>query len=191
MSAVLTEVPYYQRVFQERALRLRYLRLHPEKIVSIKAYYRTHIADFINEWGVTIDPRNASERSGAPAFMPFTLDPKQREWCDWTFQNWLDNEYGGTEKSRDVGLSWLLVAFSVSLCVLYDDFVGGIGSFKQDKVDLRGDMGSLFEKARAYIRREYLLPRKTIDLPQDALATDRGDRRSHWARKPDGSVLRG
>lgn len=125
------------------------MRAHPSEVRKLKRFYRTHIADMVNDWGVTVDPRNV--RKSLPVVMPFVLDKRQREWIDFTFQNWRDAEYGLTEKSRDVGVSWLVVGFSVSVCGVYDDVGIGWGSFKREKVDWRGDMGSLFEKGRAYI----------------------------------------
>ena len=139
----------YSAAFRERIRRLERLRRNPELLPKLKAYYRTHIADFVNDWGVTVDPRNV--RKGVPAVMPFLLDPRQREWIEFTYRNWRDGEYGLTEKSRDVGLSWLIVAFSVALCVLYENISVGWGSFKADKVDRSGDMGSLFEKGRNFL----------------------------------------
>jgi phage terminase large subunit len=156
MSAAAEEIslpPNYGDILRARARRLIWMRQDPNRVVALKKYYRTHIDDFINDHGFTFDPRQV--RLGLPVVMPFTLDQKQREWVRWTYQNWLDGEYGGTEKSRDVGCSWLAVAFCAALCVLYDNMDTGVGSFKKDKVDRRGDMGSLFEKARAFIE---LLP---------------------------------
>lgn len=141
--------PDYCAIYKARMKRLIWLRAEPERLISLRAYYRTHIADFVNDWGITVDPRAVSE--GKIAEMPFVLDPRQREWLDWLYQNWKDGEYGLTEKSRDVGCSWLLVGFSIGLCVLYENMAIGWGSFSQVKVDRGGDMGSLFEKGRAFI----------------------------------------
>ena len=160
MNAVAAEVPatvpyivhdfaFYQDVARERIRRLKWLQAHPAEIPKLLKYYATHIADMVNDWGVTFDPRNV--RRNLPVVMPFVLDPRQREWIDWTFENWRAGEYGGTVKSRDVGVSWLLVGASISLCVCYDNLGIGWGSFKREKVDWRGDMGSLFEKGRAYL----------------------------------------
>lgn len=136
-------------VFRSRIRRLNWLRADPKRIAALKRYYRSHIADFISDWGATYVPFNAAK--DLPVEVPFVLDPKQREWVAWTYKNWRDGKYGGTEKSRDVGLSWLMVAFSVSLCVLEKNIAIGWGSFSEIKVDRRGDMGSCFEKGRFFI----------------------------------------
>jgi phage terminase large subunit len=154
MNARAQEIPSsYAIAIRERARRLQWIRDNPAELPKLKAYYRKNVTAFIDDWGFTYDTRNV--RLGKPVVIPFTLDKRQREWIEFTYQNWLDGAYGGTEKSRDVGCSWLAVAFSAAMCVLFDNFVAGIGSFKEDKVDRRGDMGSLFEKARAFIE---LLP---------------------------------
>lgn len=139
----------YVDVLCIRAQRLYRIRDDPKCLPRLKAYYRKHIDQFIDDYGFTTDPRNV--RRGLPVTLPFTLDKRQREWVQFTYQNWIDGEYGGTEKSRDVGCSWLAVAFCTALCVLYDDMACGLGSYVGEKVDKRGDMGSLFEKARAFI----------------------------------------
>lgn len=136
-------------VFRGRIRRLNWLRADHARLSALKAYYRSHIADFINDWGITYVPHNAAK--GLPVIVPFILDPKQRDWIDFTYQNWRDGAYAGTEKSREVGMSWLLVAFSIALCVLEENIIIGWGSFSEIKVDRRGDMGSLFEKGRAFL----------------------------------------
>lgn len=129
--------------------RLRWLRANPKELPALKRYYRTHVADCINDWGVTVDPRNVG--TGAPVVMPFLLDTRQREWVEFTVDKWLTKRYGLTVKSRDVGVSWLIVAASLTLAALFDDMAIGWGSFKKEKVDWRGDMGSMFEKGRNYL----------------------------------------
>ena len=155
MNAAVAEVltryvpPDYQAIARERRRRLEWLRTRPDEVTKLKRYYATHIADMISDWGVTVDPRNV--RKGLPVVVPFVLDPRQREWVEWTTDNWRHGKYGLTEKSRDVGVSWLIVGWSICMGVCWDDLAIGWGSFKREKVDWRGDMGSLFEKGRAFI----------------------------------------
>lgn len=138
-------------VFKQRIAALTRVRENPESLPALLAYYRTSgetIADFISDWGITVDPRNGGQ--GMPSTLPFVLDAKQREWVVWVHNNWIEQKYGLTEKSRDVGISWLLVAYSVTICILFDGVDVGLGSFSQEKVDKLGVMGSLFEKARVF-----------------------------------------
>jgi hypothetical protein len=112
-------------------------------------YYRDHAADFVNDWGMTVDPRNIERH--LPASIPFVLFPRQREWIDWLLERWVASEDGFTEKSRDMGLSWLIVGVSVTLCLSNDGMAIGFGSRKQEYVDLKGAPKAFFERARAFL----------------------------------------
>ena len=50
--------PDYLPVFTDRVGRLNRIRENPACIPAMKAYYRDNPADFISDWGVTVDPRN-------------------------------------------------------------------------------------------------------------------------------------
>ena len=146
--------PDYRAVFQERVERLQRLRTKPELLPGLMLHYRDNPADFINDWGVTIDPRNATI-PGKPVLMPFLLFPKQREWIEWTLDLWAQGKPGEAEKSRDWGLSWLAVSLSATLCLFRHDLNIGFGSRKEEYVDKIGSPKSLFWKARQFIE---LLP---------------------------------
>lgn len=145
--------PNYAAIFRARAERLGRLRAAPERLAALRAYYREHIADFINDWGMTFDPRNPE--IGLPATVPFVLFPKQREWVEWTLARWRAREHGLVEKSRDSGVSWLAIALACSLCLFNEGVVIGFGSRKEEYVDKLGHPKSLFEKARIFLE---LLP---------------------------------
>jgi phage terminase large subunit len=155
VSAVLAESfdylhPDYLPVLVERDRRLRYLRADPIRFEAAKIYYRTHIARFIIDWGVTTDPRNLE--IGVPTTVPFLLFPKQIQWCEWIIDSWQHRLPGITEKTRQMGFSWLSMSLSCSLCLFNDGMVIGVGSRKQDYVDVIGDPKSLIEKARMFMR---------------------------------------
>lgn len=145
--------PQYGPIFQARAQRLARLRAEPDRLPYLRRYYRDHPADFICDWGMTFDPRVVDR--GLPAQMPFILFPKQREWVDWLMESWKNRRPGITDKSRDLGMSWLAIAVACTLAIFYDGFTAGFGSRKQEYVDLIGSPKSLFWKARQFIR---LLP---------------------------------
>ena len=100
--------PDYRAIIHRRVLRLRTLADDPHAQQALRVYYRTHIADFIEDWGVTFDTRNVG--TNRPSLMPFVLWPKQREWIDFAYDNWMHKRDSVTVKSRDVGISWLSVA---------------------------------------------------------------------------------
>lgn len=153
--------PDYLPIWRARYERLQRLRKDPALLKALKVYYRSHPADFVNDWGVTVDQRIVGQTGpdGLPrsAIMPFVLFAKQREWLDETFAQWKLQKPMLSEKSRDCGLSWLAAGFSTALCLFYRDVSIGFGSAKEDKVDRSGDPDCLFYKIRMFVN---YLPRE-------------------------------
>lgn len=148
--------PDYVPVFQQRAARLQRIRKAGAGAVeTLKVHYKNNPADFINDWGVTLDPRNV-ERD-LPALIPFVLFPLQREWIEWVLQRWRERRPGITEKSRDFGLSWLAVSLACTMCLHLPGMAIGFGSRKEEYVDKIGAPKSLFYKARIFMQN---LPRE-------------------------------
>lgn len=142
--------PDYTAVFRRRLDLLQRLRANPELLAAFRVHYANNPADFLNDWGVTFDPRNIER--GMPALMPFVLFPRQRECIDWIMDRWRSSEPGLIEKSRDVGLSWITVGLGCSLCIFNRGFVVGYGSRKEEYVDKLDSPKSLFYKARLFLR---------------------------------------
>lgn len=140
--------PDYVAEFRWRLHLLAELRADASKLAVFRMHYAEHPADFIDDWGVTFDPRNLNV--GRPALVPFRLWPKQREVIDNFHWHWRNREPLLVEKTRDVGLSWLTVGFGVAMAVLNRDFVAGYGSRKVELVDKLGDPDALFTKARMF-----------------------------------------
>lgn len=141
--------PDYSAIFRARLENLDNLRAHPEDLPALKAYYRDNPADFISDWGVTFEPRNAE--IGLPTLIPFVLFPKQREWIDWVLDRWKNREPGICEKSRDMGVSWAAMALSCALCLFRDGMAIGVGSRKTEYVDKIGTIKPLLPKARMFV----------------------------------------
>ena len=141
--------PDYIEVFQYRAELLKKLRESPEILPTIRAHYKNDICQFINDWGVTYDPRNV-ERD-LPAVIPFVLMPRQEEWIHWIIDKWKNQKPGLTDKTRDCGVSWLSIALSSSLCLFYKGIAIGFGSRKEEYVDKIGEPKCLFYKARMFV----------------------------------------
>ncbi len=150
--------PNYSDVLDERIRRLKWIRDNPAKLDGLKAYYAEHVADFINDWGVTFDPRSITNPN-VPASMPFLLWDEQRHYIDWVLERMHRDESGIVEKSRDMGISWCSVGIGCALSVLpaYKGIVVGYGSRVEDLVDKIGDPDSLFYKARLFMQN---LPRE-------------------------------
>jgi hypothetical protein len=141
--------PDYVEVFEWRAARLKWLREHPEEVPLLKLFYKENPAQFIIDWGMTYDPRLA--RRNLPTMLPFILFPKQEELVAWILERWKDGEGGLIPKSRDMGISWLLMGLSDTLCLFNDQVSIGWGSRKADLVDSLGDLDSLLEKGRMFL----------------------------------------
>ena len=145
--------PDYDAEYRRRSERLERLRADPSILPGLKDFYKNHPVEFITDWGMTFDPRNAE--IGLPTVMPFLLFPKQAEFIAWLRERWLGREDGLAEKSRDMGVSWLCVAFAVWMWTFHPGTVVGFGSRKEEYVDDLNDPKSLFWKARKFIE---LLP---------------------------------
>jgi hypothetical protein len=150
MTEIDWKNPQYAEIYQRRARILRDIRENPDRLPYLKRYYRDHPADFIDDWGITFDPRIVDRK--LPARVPFILFPKQREWVDWVVERWKAGEPGVTDKSRDLGMSWLSVSLACTLAIFYEGFTAGFGSRKEEYVDKIGSPKSLFWKAREFMR---------------------------------------
>jgi phage terminase large subunit len=141
--------PDYRPIFAERARRLCNLRANLKDLPLIKRYYADHVAQFISDWALTIDPRVLKPRS---PIMPFVLFPKQIELIHWIEEGYKKGAGGVMVKSRDVGASWVAMAWACTKCLFSKDFMVGFGSAKEDKVDRSGDPDTLFYKARMFLQ---------------------------------------
>lgn len=147
--------PDYTEVFSWRSERIQRIRANPECLPSLKLFYRDNPAQFIIDWGMTFDPRNAER--GLPSYIPFILFPKQEEYIHWLMERWLAQEPGLTEKSRDMGMSWVTIGVGATLCLFREGLVLGYGSRKEEYVDKIGAPKSLFFKGRKFIE---MLPKE-------------------------------
>jgi len=147
------KAPDYDAEFVRRTEALERLRAKPEALPALKEHYKNNPVDFIDEWGMTFDPRLAE--IGMPTVIPFVLFPKQVEYIEWVVARWKGREDGLVEKSRDMGVSWLCVAVGVWMWLFHPGVVIGFGSRKEEYVDKIGDPKSLFWKIRQFVN---LLP---------------------------------
>lgn len=147
--------PDYERIYKLRSERLQRIRSQPEILSGLKLHYKDNPVDFINDWGMTFDPRNAE--IGLPTVVPFLLFTKQEEFVGWVVERWRSREDGLGEKSRDMGVSWLCVAIAAWMWLFQPGTVVGFGSRKEEYVDKIGDPKSLFWKLRQFVD---LLPKE-------------------------------
>lgn len=147
--------PDYDRIFEIRSKRLAKIRSTDGMLEGLLDHYKENPVDFINDWGMTCDPRNAER--GLPVNIPFILFDKQKDFVNWVINLWKGQDDGLAEKSRDMGVSWLCVAIAVWMWRFWPGTVIGFGSRKEEYVDKIGDPKSLFWKAREFIK---LLPKE-------------------------------
>jgi len=184
--------PDYVMVFEWRIERLKRIReavaaeraakAEPAVLPALYAFYRDNPAQFIIDWGMTFDPPNV--RRGLPSSLPFLLFPKQEELAFWLLERWRNADHGLIEKSRDMGVSWLVMGLSCSIALFNPEVSIGCGSRKEEYVDVLGDLDSLLEKARMFM----------VTLPPEFRGS--WDRRKHSSHMkivfPDsGSILTG
>lgn len=141
--------PNYPVVFQQRLNFIAKVR-QANSFDALKLHYKNNPADFISDFGITEDPRNAGS-GDKPAYLPFVLFPKQIDWINWVVARWKNKEFAVTEKSRDVGMSWLSVSLACTLCIFNENISIGFGSRKAEYVDFLGSPRALFYKARVFM----------------------------------------
>ena len=165
-------------VMQAREDRLAWLRASSpalksaDRIAWVKRYYSRDaatMADFINDWGYTIDPRLIEK--GRNPIMAFSLFPKQRELIAWMLGCWIDSKPGVVVKSRDVGASWVAMALLATLCIFRTGFAAGVGSAVEIKIDRTGDPDTLFYKIRSFL--EHLPPEFCAGYSEDKCSADK------------------
>lgn len=137
--------PDYIAVKRNRIRYIQRLQSDPALWAKIRLYYKTHPIEWIEEWAMTYDPRN---QAPAIKIMPFILFPRQKDFIVYLHDLWLNGESGLCEKARDMGASWLCVAFTTWLWLFHDGSAIGWGSRKEEYVDTKGDPKAIFPKIR-------------------------------------------
>jgi hypothetical protein len=142
--------PDYKGILAKRLVVLEALKADPQKLAAVRQHYTSHPADFINDWGMTYDPRRLER--GLQANVPFILWPRQKEYIEWVYGQWRSSERGLVEKTRDCGATWLSSALAATLWLFHDGIAIGFGSRKESLVDKLGDPDCIFEKIRHFVR---------------------------------------
>lgn len=141
--------PDYISVLEWRLERYRRLTKNPKKILELQEFYGLDPAQFIIDWGMTIDPRNVER--GLPAVVPFLLFEFQEEWINWFVDCWRNQKPAVTAKSREMGVSWLSTSLAATLCVFNKNMTIGFGSRKEIYVDDSTTPGSLLHNVRFFM----------------------------------------
>jgi len=112
---------------------------------ALKRVYKEDCALFVNDMGITYDPRLIDK------FPPFMLFKRQGEYLQFLEELEKAQESGLVEKCRDMGFTWLSVAKAVHKWLFFAGSNIGFGSRKENLVDKIGDADSILEKARMMI----------------------------------------
>ncbi len=150
------QAPDYVPILQERTRRLKAMRGSPDILAAhLKIYSEDPIA-FIRDWGFTYDPRREGTK-----FIPFILFDRQIKFIEWLLQHLEGQTDGLCEKSRDMGVTWLCVAFAWWAYRFKGPVSLSFGSRKEMLVDHLGNPDSIFEKLRLFYRRlpKFFLPK--------------------------------
>lgn len=99
-----------------------------------------------------------------PANLPFILYPRQREYAIWMDNLIHDKEDGFVDKARDVGATYTTMCFLLWKWMFDEGFAAHVGSRKEELVDKKGSVGSLFHKLDYNIQRLplWMLPKDFI-----------------------------
>lgn len=146
------ESPEHAATLQEREEWLTWIRRDPAaRVAALKRYYRNgHLDQFIDDWGMTSNPKLAN--AGRSVSIPFRLWPKQRELIAWMWRHYRASTPAVCAKAREVGASWLAMAFAASICALFDHIVIGVVASTEDKLDSTDDPSPTLPKAREFLR---------------------------------------
>lgn len=145
----------------ERERRYSIMFENAEMVIAGINYYKEHPVDFIEDWCYTFDPRNAG--TGKLTKIPFILFPRQREFINFLHACLRAEAHGLVEKSRDMGATWLCVAFSVWLFLFEKDATIGWGSRKAGTAP-RSQLFELYAPSAAQSRPRS--PDSTYSCPQ-------------------------
>lgn len=121
------------------------------------------VKHFVNSWCFTFDPRRP------PKNFPFILYAFQSELFDWLDERYKQKETGLIEKSRDMGLTWCVAAWSVHKWLFGSGFHALFGSRTEKLVDDK-TINSIFGKIRYIIYRlpDFLRPKIESESNTDA-----------------------
>lgn len=140
--------PNYAGVFAWRIQTLTRLRADPKLAEAAREYYSTRPGEFICHWCDTYNPRKQRDK-----WMPFVLFTRQDEFVEYLEELRRDGQNGLVEKCRDIGATWLAVAYSAWCMLFIPGDATGWGSRKEDLVDKLGEPDSIFEKLRLLLDR--------------------------------------
>ena len=110
--------------------------------VMLAALCAKDVPFFFNAFGWTYDPRRS------PPDVPFILYPHEVNLLDWLEQRLQTQKDGLVEKSRDMGVTWVGMGWMLHHWLFHEGFHPLLGSRKEELVDQKGVIDTLFGKLR-------------------------------------------
>ncbi len=152
----------FRQNLEDRVEIIRGCEKDPQKQASAIELCRRDITFVFKYFLWTYDPRKS------PADLPFLLyEPYQTDYVDGINQDIVGGESSLTEKSRDMGVTWMILGVFLYRWLFFDEnFL--VGSKTEDDCDTIGDMKTHFERLR------YMLA-KLPDWMVKALGYDRNN----------------
>lgn len=145
----------YEEKLRERAKILIYAPSDNEYQMVLKALCKVDPIFFIEAFLFTRDPKKK------PANLPFILYTYEKDLINW-LENLLEKkDQGLVEKSRQMGVTWTVLAWLYYRWLFHEDFVALIGSRKEELVDKRDKDDTLFYKLDYFLNRtpKWLMPK--------------------------------
>ncbi len=133
--------PDYSELLANRRKFLKKLDNNPSKIPLVMKFYSKHPISFIQDLLFTYDPRLKGNKR-----IPFVLFQRQAEYIEFLVDVFEDRDDAIIEKCRDVGASWLNVAFTVWLFIFKPEASILWGANRMSLIDQLGDMNALLER---------------------------------------------
>ncbi len=127
---------------QHRLQLYRKAHANPELQTLLMERCRRDVVFWFNNFAWTFDPRKKSPH------LPFVLYPYQEKLLLQLLKQIENGEDVLLEKSRDMGVSWLIVLLFQYLWLFKSGANFHLGSRKSDYVDKKGDPSTLFQKIR-------------------------------------------
>lgn len=138
----------HSEIIAWRAKHIQRMRSDPTFRTACMKHYANGAqgaVDWITDFCVTIDPR-----ADVKVF-PFILFQRQVELIEELYNCLVDKESIIVSKSRDMGCSWVCLAFLTWVWLFYPNTILLAASRKEMLVDRLGDSSTLFQKVRAII----------------------------------------
>lgn len=114
---------------------------------------------FVNNWMWTYDPRTEDKH------LPFILYPFQEDSLSWIDERYANQEIGVIEKTRDMGITWIVTVWALHQFLFVPGFSALFGSRAEMLVD-DNSVDSIFGKLRynLYKLPQFLVPNMRIPI---------------------------